>query len=301
VDTTGELLDGLPYGLGQRVPMLVVSPWSKGGRVCSEVFDHTSIVRFIERRFGVHEPNISPWRRTVSGDLTSAFDFSRTETSVPALPSTAAYLPPDVNRHPDYVPTPPGNPALPKQEAGRRPALPLPYDLSVDGHVDGGRLTLQFASDGTAGACFHVTSATDKTGPWTYTVGAGERLSGQWSVPGAYDFTVHGPNGFVRRFAGNGAGAEVSARPAGDSGNLNVVLTNTGQAPVRATVTTADGYGRDRPAAYQLRPGARAVHTVRTGDTAGWYDLSVTAGPVVRRLAGHVETGRITLSDPGLG
>ena len=45
-----------PYGLGQRVPMIVVSPWSKGGWVCSEVFDHTSIIRFIEQRFGVHEP-----------------------------------------------------------------------------------------------------------------------------------------------------------------------------------------------------------------------------------------------------
>jgi phospholipase C len=71
VDVTGEIYNkaggyvGGPYGLGQRVPMIVVSPWSKGGWVCSEVFDHTSIIRFIERRFGVHEPNISPWRRAV--------------------------------------------------------------------------------------------------------------------------------------------------------------------------------------------------------------------------------------------
>ena len=57
-----------PYGLGQRVPMLVVSPWSTGGFVCSEVYDHTSIIRFVEKRFGVHEPNISPWRRAVCGD-----------------------------------------------------------------------------------------------------------------------------------------------------------------------------------------------------------------------------------------
>ncbi len=77
-----------PYGLGQRVPMLVVSPWSKGGYVCSETFDHTSVIRFIERRFGVHEPNISPWRRAVTGDLTSAFDFSRKDTKPVALPSS---------------------------------------------------------------------------------------------------------------------------------------------------------------------------------------------------------------------
>lgn len=93
------------YGLGPRVPMLVVSPWSKGGFVCSETFDHTSVIRFMERRFGVHEPNISPWRRAVCGDLTSAFDFSRTDSRPARLPDTDAYEPPDRERHPDYRPT----------------------------------------------------------------------------------------------------------------------------------------------------------------------------------------------------
>ncbi|MTD57230.1 phosphocholine-specific phospholipase C [Amycolatopsis pithecellobii] len=300
VDTTGEVLNGLPYGLGQRVPMLVVSPWSKGGRVCSEVFDHTSIIRFIERRFGVREPNISPWRRAVTGDLTSAFDFSRKETTVPALPSTAGYVPPDHDRHPDYVPVPPGNPALPRQEHGRRPALPLPYDLSVDSQVTGGTFSLRFASDGPAGACFHVTSASDQNGPWSYTVGAGQRLSAQWSLSGgAYDFAVHGPNGFVRRFAGGVSTVEVTARPV--DGKLNVVLVNSGKTAVRASVANADAYGPTRPVAYDVPPGARVTHSVDTGATAGWYDLSVTAGTFVRRLAGHLETGGITLSDPALG
>ena len=76
-----------PYGLGVRVPMFVLSPWSKGGRVCSEVFDHTSILRFMERRFGVREPNISPWRRTVVGDLTSAFDVSKPSSRCPRFPA----------------------------------------------------------------------------------------------------------------------------------------------------------------------------------------------------------------------
>src|SRR2546430_17004733 len=99
VDIAGEVFAGDsrhvpgPYGLGQRVPMIVVSPWSKGGWVCSEVFDHTSIVRFIERRFGVREPNISPWRRSVCGDLTAAFDFARTDPKVPALPETGGAVP----------------------------------------------------------------------------------------------------------------------------------------------------------------------------------------------------------------
>ncbi|UXI81847.1 phospholipase C, phosphocholine-specific, partial [Streptomyces vinaceusdrappus] len=78
------------YGLGPRVPMLVVSPWSKGGFVCSETFDHTSIIRFMERRFGVREPGISPWRRAICGDLTSAFDFSRKDSRPARLPDTDA-------------------------------------------------------------------------------------------------------------------------------------------------------------------------------------------------------------------
>ena len=73
-----------PYGLGVRVPLLVVSPWSRGGWVCSETFDHTSLIRFIEARFGVDEPNITPWRRAVCGDLTSAFDFESASRSRPA-------------------------------------------------------------------------------------------------------------------------------------------------------------------------------------------------------------------------
>ena len=79
------------YGLGPRVPMYALSPWSRGGWVNSQVFDHTSVLRFIEQRFGVAEPNISPWRRAVCGDLTSLFDFSASEPSFPGttLPATA--------------------------------------------------------------------------------------------------------------------------------------------------------------------------------------------------------------------
>ena len=65
-----------PLGLGPRVPMTIISPWTVGGFVCSQVFDHTSVTQFLEKRFGITQPEIDPWRRTVSGDLTSAFDFA---------------------------------------------------------------------------------------------------------------------------------------------------------------------------------------------------------------------------------
>src|SRR5258706_9174876 len=76
-----------PIGLGFRVPMLVCSPFTRGGLVCSDVFDHTSTLLFLERRFGVAAPNLSAWRRATVGDLTAAVDFAKpADASVPSLP-----------------------------------------------------------------------------------------------------------------------------------------------------------------------------------------------------------------------
>jgi phospholipase C len=78
-----------PIGLGFRVPLLVVSPFSRGGYVCSDTFDHTSQLRFLETRFGVTAPNISAWRRAATGDLTSTLHVASPDASVPRLPVTA--------------------------------------------------------------------------------------------------------------------------------------------------------------------------------------------------------------------
>ena len=80
-----------PIGLGFRVPLLVISPFSRGGLVSSHRFDHTSVLRFLETRFGAEVPNLSAWRRSVVGDLTSAFNFAAPNETIPDLPST---LPP---------------------------------------------------------------------------------------------------------------------------------------------------------------------------------------------------------------
>ena len=80
-----------PLGLGFRVPMLVVSPFSHGGIVVSDVFDHTSQIRFLERRFGIHASTISPWRRRMVGDLSSTLRMSRPMLSPPRLPSSATF------------------------------------------------------------------------------------------------------------------------------------------------------------------------------------------------------------------
>ena len=78
-----------PIGLGMRVPMIVLSPFSRGGHISSEVFDHTSQLKLIGERFGVEVPNLSAWRRGVVGDLTSALFGDTPSASVPALPATS--------------------------------------------------------------------------------------------------------------------------------------------------------------------------------------------------------------------
>jgi phospholipase C len=121
---TGIPGGGLPVGPGFRVPTIIVSPWTVGGRVCSEPSDHTSILRFLERVTGVAEPNISSYRRGALGDLTSAFRFGGARHA-PALPDTggaynlaqyeATQLPMPV------VPT--SEQTVPTQEPGRRPRV----------------------------------------------------------------------------------------------------------------------------------------------------------------------------------
>ncbi|MFF4231989.1 phosphocholine-specific phospholipase C [Streptomyces sp. NPDC001820] len=313
VDTTLDYFGGNSgyaagaYGLGQRVPMLVVSPWSTGGFVCSEVFDHTSIVRFMENRFGVSEPNISPWRRAICGDLTSAFDFGLKNTTPAALPDTDGYEPPDTERHPSYVPKPPANPVLPKQERGSRPARPLRYAPLVDGAqtASTGRFTLTFSGGARAGAHFLVTSANRTDGPWTYTAAAGKTLSDTWNTAyskGVYDLSVYGPNGFLRTFKGPGTtpGPEVTARHIASIGRVELTMTNAGSADCHLTVTNAYG---GTTQTFTVRAGGRVVHTVDLRGSKRWYDLSVVSDSnktFLRRFAGHVENGQPGVSDPAI-
>jgi len=317
VDTRNEYFPGDtqlvpgPYGLGTRVPMLVISPWTRGGYVNSQVFDHTSIIRFIEQRFGNGNPdlieaNISPWRRTVCGDLTSCFNFTTPNAAVPALPDTTAYEPGDDQRHPSYVPVPPAQGQMPTQEKGLRPARALPYAFDVDGHLDGhGGFALSFINTGKAGACFHVRDGAGGAGPWTYTVGAGKSLGDTLTIGaanGRYDFSVYGPNGFVRRYKGNtgGANVDVTLRRDGASANVNLDVSNKGSA--RATLTILNGYTGAR-IDVTLEPGHHKRFNVDANASLRWYDLIVSDGAsngYRREFTGYLENGRDGVSDPAI-
>ena len=240
---------GSQIGLGYRVPMIVASPWSRGGRVNSQVFDHTSILQFLEvflsQKYNkeVREDNISTWRRTICGDLTSVFTKYQEEQK------KKEYI---LKRDPvvekiynaQFKQEPAGYKALtfqeveqikadtlsseylPQQEKGVKPACALPYQLYVDGNRsrDGKNIELQFQASNeifgnhSAGSPFNVYSILPYQSEqqantyepfrvWHYAVSAGDTLKDQWPInafkDNAYHLRVNGPNGFFREFKGD--------------------------------------------------------------------------------------------------
>jgi phospholipase C len=263
VATTNEIFPGDgthpsgPYGLGMRVPMIVVSPWSKGGWVNSQVFDHTSLIRFIEARFGgtsglLEETNITPWRRAVAGDLTSAFDFEKPHGPQRVrLPGTDGYKPADFLFHPDFNVVPPANQALPKQEPGVRPARALPYALHAHAaiQVSDGSFRVDFGNTGSATAVFQVHSGSDAHIPRTYTVEPGKSLTDTWNLGSIgvadCDLSVSGPNGFLRAFKGSVSGlrkAQLDVRANYDDKKNGITLVLANGSPQPARVNVLDKY-----------------------------------------------------------
>ena len=294
-----------PWGLGPRVPMYVISPWSRGGWVNSQVFDHTSVGQFLEKRFGVTIPAISPWHRAVCGDMTSAFDFvSPNDPKVPALPDTrgSATLVAMAMKLPR--PVPPDGPEGLFQEQGVRPSRALPYVFVVDATVTGDSVALTFRNQGTAGGVLHVY---DKRHPGRiprrYTVEAGKELTDRWGFvdDGGYDLWVMGPNGFLREFKATGdqAGIEVSLREVAQARAIKLTFSNT-QAVRRAVALRSNVYEPKRGRNLVLKPGSTSL-VMEVAGSGNWYDLLVEAPGFSRRFAGRVEIGRDSISDPAMG
>jgi phospholipase C len=304
-----------PFGLGVRVPMIVVSPWSRGGWVCSQVFDHTSVIRFLETRFGVQEPNISAWRRTICGDLTSAFDFARPNAAPAALPDTSRNIPAKPNTAAVKLPAVPGNQTMPGQIPGTRPARALPYELSAHARLDTaqGRVWIDFANHGAAGAVFQVFPRLPDTTPRVYTVAAGKTVSDSWKlVDGAaalYDIAIYAPNGFLRVVRGDLAAqsradaARISLIATTDALTQQLVLTLTNGGSASATLSlSANAYTPATVRTITLRAGVSHAEAWPVGSSGGWYDLTLS-GPdgLLYRLAGHLESGTVGTTDPAIG
>ncbi len=316
----------LPVGLGFRVPLILISPWTRGGWVTSEVSDHTSVIQFLEKwtdALGTPavSPNISAWRRSVCGDLTGAFDFAAPVYGKPELPATAVIGDPaGGSYHPPVTTNEP-----PQQEPGRKPARALPYqpNANLDGiTVEDGAVTadLSFSNSGPhVGKASHF-AVYDNAAPAATLVDYPAKLPAQFTVDpstavwnrtvpgsirlgdGRYDLTVIGPNRFLRHFTGDvhGPGRTAQVEAAYYEGGfarrpkLILELANHGARPVTFTVG---------PNAYSCRPG-RTVHVPPNGrarhvldpaaESNGWYDVSVTVSSDrtwSRRYLGHLEDG----------
>ena len=212
-------------GLGFRVPMVIASPWSKGGWVNSEVFDHTSTLQFLEeflsKKTGkqVVEPNISEWRRTICGDLTSVFrpyngetipnpEFLPKDEFVESIHKAKFKKVPDdykvltadeialINRNPHV------SPYMPKQEKGIKASCALPYQLYADGGLSADKKSfgLKFTASEdvfgkkASGSPFNVYApgkylqekdnrqVMDNVRTWAYAVTAGDTLTDTWPL-----------------------------------------------------------------------------------------------------------------------
>lgn len=335
-----------PIGLGFRVPLLIASPWSRGGYVNSQVCDHTSIVRLVENlvshRTGksLRETNISAWRRTVCGDLSSAFrpDTKQRQDSLKPLQRDAhlsGIHQAQFRRLPDGFRalssdelararrTPQDASWHPKQEDGIRPSCALPYELAVDARLtpDSSAVLVRFSAgrtqfgDRSAGAPFQVYTRgilqTETRGIRSYAVSAGDSLEDQWPIAefpeSRYQLEVHGPNGFFREFRGtrNDPGIEFFVdQTKGSSAaapELRLRWTLPSSSPLHLKIEDL-GYGR--PKQDVAISGTSGELRIDLKGSHGWYDIGIHVDGAVeyfRRYAGRIETGADSFSDPRIG
>ena len=307
--TADEYVDSEPIGLGPRVPMTVISPWSAGGRVCSQTFDHTSPLQFAELVTGVECTNISAWRRTVSGNLTAALNLSGSEVAFPTnLPNTATLVTTANNEESLPAPKVPSSGTLPAQESGdRAQAAGLGYVFNTTSWVNTStqKFWFQTVSAGSLGGGFaSYTQNTRAFDSWQYTLPAGGTISDYFSAVtyggGPYDVDVHGPDGYLRGFTGNVKTilSSTTAHPEAyvvdnqDGKTLALTMTNTGSVSCTFTIGVN--------VAYLASGGSTRTVTVAAGGTAtatldatsaGRYDYTVTASTgdnFGRRFAGRL-------------
>jgi phospholipase C len=325
-----------PIGMGFRVPMVVASPWSRGGWVNSQLFDHTSMIQFIEHFVKentgktVYEENVSAWRRSISGDLTNCFRVQTNddvkleylnrdkfviqirEAKDKELPANFRALSgeqiAEVNQKLS------ASQWMSKQEAGTRPANPLPYELYADGALsaDGKSFMLTMKAGMTVhgtkskGAPFNVylrDGVTMVAG--TYSVKAGDTLTQSFPVNGGkYSIDVHAPNGFFRSFNGTvkmpvTVQALYEKQGGKLSGNIALHVRNPGKTPVQVIVKDCS-YG-SAPVMKDVAAGAMESVLMWSAKSNGWYDVSVGFEDSEVRYAGRVETGLVSITDPAMG
>ena len=340
-----------PIGLGFRVPLVVASPWNRGGNVCSEVFDHTSVIQFLEKFVNhksgkqVKETNISEWRRTICGDLTSTFKpHDGKDIPLPKFVARSEFMESIYNAQFKKLPNgykaltkeeigqinrdPIAAKAMPSQEKGTRPATPIPYELYTNGTLDTAKNAFQIKLKAgndifgkqSAGAPFLIYAYGDndeKVKVRNYAVRAGDTLTDTWNLENfegkKYHLTIYGPNGFFREYYGGAEEPNLNIdvdyqldRNKKPTGNILLKVRNAGQGQIKLTFKD-NAYKTKSQTRTIGAAGSDASEITMTLDlkkSSNWYDISIIAEgnekPVLR-FAGHVETGKESLSDPFMG
>jgi phospholipase C len=300
---TDEYISGEPIGPGPRVPMLICSPWTTGGYIDSNVYDHTSMLQFLSAWTGVQPANVTPWRSSVVGNLTAAFDFANPDftipTNIPTLAQTWA-----LTQLTGGSTTPPaeGDQSMPVQETGTRPHRPSNLQPFADVAVNRGTsvVTATLANTGSVGLSFSVyPNAYLAAAPTPVTVAASSAGSYVWnaaSTSGNYNFSVYGADGFLTTFKGAVVAASQTTgqiplvTAALDTANATVALTlsNSGSAAVVYTLTPNEYEGTTQTVTVN---GGGSSPVSWPTDPYGYYDVIITADTAdgfTRRYAGRI-------------
>ncbi|TDQ06896.1 phosphocholine-specific phospholipase C [Pedobacter metabolipauper] len=331
-------------GLGFRVPMVVVSPWTRGGYVNSQVFDHTSSIQFLEsflsKKTGknIQEDNITSWRRSLCGDLTSVFrPYNGEKIDLPKTIEKKPFIA-DIHkakfaRVPDnfkllneaaiaeILKNPKGNIHLPQQEKGIKPANTIPYEI----YAHGGLLAkdqfkiyfsagTRFFGKASSGVGFNVYSPEKN---WSFTADAGDTINYVWPLNifknGLYDLKVYSVNGFYRRYSGNtnDPAVEISLIYQSDfadskklTGNILLHIKRTAKGEAFKLAINDNAYGTSVKEATLKKDMQELTIPIDLKSSHHWYDFTVGVKDYpmfVQQFAGHVEHGTTSFTDPLMG
>lgn len=293
----GEYVGSYPLGFGPRVPMLLVSPWTRGGYVASEVFDHTSTIMFLELWTAylgkpITCPNISDWRRSIAGDLTSALDFAHPQPGPATFPDPLAEQPVSITA--DHMKPRPLSFHPHATISEDRASGTVSATMTLTGGPKGKAVSFQVFPDkyqAFSSTPFTATTSEPRQYIWDAT-----------ATDGKYAFSIYCNDGFVRSFAGQLAPAaetdgglprvdvallkgEGTQQPA----QVKLTLRNDGSEPVRYTLTANDYLGSTESVAV----GGGKTKVVMWPTQQGYYDVGITVDADTtwtQRYAGRIAT-----------
>lgn len=293
-------------GLGFRVPMIIASPWTRGGFVNSEVSDHTSVLQFLEKfiqkkyKKDVTVDNISNWRRAVCGDLTTAFNSAN--ASIPKMD----YL--DQKNYAEQINAAKHKPVpslkwykenelndnlLNIQEKGVKASNALPYRYHVNFFND--KIVMKNnASNGVPLIIYDKNKLDAEDYYFSYALFANQELSHPINSDN-YNFEVHGPNGFFRKLKGEAKPkVEVVLADGGHKKELNLIFKNLSDK--KQNISFEDLYTNEVKS-FDINNKEKQL-IINVKDTKGWYDFKVKIDNNLWQFSGRVETGEVSTSDP---